>query len=90
MIERCRFAPRDGFQPMRLISVTILKDFGHECAKFEWYRGRIMNAMSATARFLQRTAFFHLGRLAEYGDTSEISTNPRGKRIKDYITGRYG
>ena len=42
------------------------------------------------ARVSQRTAFFHLGVLVEYGDTSEIFTNPRQTRTKDYITGRYG
>ena len=37
-----------------------------------------------------RAAFFHLGELVEYGKTSEIFTNPREERTKDYITGRYG
>jgi phosphate transport system ATP-binding protein len=31
-----------------------------------------------------------LGHLVEYGVTSEIFTNPRQERTKDYITGRYG
>ena len=38
----------------------------------------------------QRTAFFHLGKLVEVGDTEEIFTNPRDKRTQDYITGRFG
>jgi phosphate transport system ATP-binding protein len=38
----------------------------------------------------QRTAFFHLGNLVEYGDTDQIFTTPREERTKDYITGRYG
>jgi len=38
----------------------------------------------------QRTAFFHLGNLVEYGDTSQIFTTPREEKTKDYITGRYG
>ncbi|MFN3387984.1 MAG: phosphate ABC transporter ATP-binding protein PstB [Allosphingosinicella sp.] len=50
----------------------------------------VTHNMQQAARVSQRTAFFHLGTLVEYGDTSEIFTNPRAERTKDYITGRYG
>ena len=50
----------------------------------------VTHNMQQAARVSQRTAFFHLGDLVEYGDTSEIFTNPRQTRTKDYITGRYG
>ena len=50
----------------------------------------VTHNMQQAARVSQRTAFFHLGKLVEYGDTSEIFTNPRQERTKDYITGRYG
>ncbi len=50
----------------------------------------VTHNMQQAARVSQRTAFFHLGSLVEYGDTSEIFTNPRETRTKDYITGRYG
>jgi phosphate transport system ATP-binding protein len=50
----------------------------------------VTHNMQQAARVSQRTAFFHLGNLGEYGDTSEIFTNPRATRTKDYITGRYG
>jgi phosphate transport system ATP-binding protein len=50
----------------------------------------VTHNMQQAARVSQRTAFFHLGQLVEYGDTSEIFTNPRETRTKDYITGRYG
>jgi phosphate transport system ATP-binding protein len=50
----------------------------------------VTHNMQQAARVSQRTAFFHLGTLVEYGDTSEIFTNPREVRTKDYITGRYG
>jgi len=50
----------------------------------------VTHNMQQAARVSQRTAFFHLGTLVEYGDTSEIFTNPREARTKDYITGRYG
>ena len=50
----------------------------------------VTHSMQQAARVSQRTAFFHLGNLVEYGETSEIFTNPREERTKDYITGRYG
>ena len=47
--------------------------------------------MQQAARVSQRTAFFHLGKLIEEGETSIIFTNPKkGKRTLDYITGRFG
>ena len=50
----------------------------------------VTHNMQQAARVSQRTAFFNLGSLVEYGATSEIFTNPRAERTKDYITGRYG
>ena len=50
----------------------------------------VTHNMQQAARVSQRTAFFHLGEMVEYGKTSEIFTNPRQQRTQDYITGRYG
>ena len=50
----------------------------------------VTHNMQQAARVSQRTAFFHLGSIVEYGETSGIFTNPREPRTKDYITGRYG
>lgn len=50
----------------------------------------VTHNMQQAARVSQRTAFFHLGTLVEYGRTSDIFTNPKEERTKDYITGRYG
>ena len=50
----------------------------------------VTHSMQQAARVSQRTAFFHLGMLVEYGETSQIFTNPTQERTKDYITGRYG
>ena len=50
----------------------------------------VTHSMQQAARVSQRTAFFHLGEMVEYGKTSEIFTNPREQRTQDYITGRYG
>lgn len=50
----------------------------------------VTHNMQQAARVSQRTAFFHLGEIVEYGATTDIFTNPREVRTKDYITGRYG
>ncbi|MEI6485771.1 MAG: phosphate ABC transporter ATP-binding protein PstB [Sphingomonadales bacterium] len=50
----------------------------------------VTHNMQQAARVSQKTAFFHLGTLVEYDDTSAIFTNPQQTRTKDYITGRYG
>jgi phosphate transport system ATP-binding protein len=50
----------------------------------------VTHSMQQAARVSQRTAYFHLGKLIEVGDTDEIFTNPRHKLTKDYITGRFG
>jgi phosphate transport system ATP-binding protein len=50
----------------------------------------VTHNMQQAARVSQRTAFFHLGVVAEIGATEEIFTNPRDARTQGYITGRYG
>jgi phosphate transport system ATP-binding protein len=50
----------------------------------------VTHSMQQAARVSQETAFFHLGKIVEQGETSQIFTSPREERTKDYITGRYG
>ena len=50
----------------------------------------VTHNMQQAARVSQRTAFFHLGELVEYGRTEDIFTNPVQEQTRDYITGRYG
>jgi phosphate transport system ATP-binding protein len=50
----------------------------------------VTHNMQQAARVSQRTAFFHLGELVEYGATTDIFTHPKVPRTQDYITGRYG
>ena len=50
----------------------------------------VTHSMQQAARVSQKTAFFHLGNLVEYGDTGEIFTNPSDPRTESYITGRIG
>ena len=50
----------------------------------------VTHSMQQAARVSQRTAFFHLGYLVEYGETGAIFTNPKDSRTESYITGRIG
>ena len=50
----------------------------------------VTHSMQQAARVSQRTAFFHLGYLVEYGETGKIFTNPNDPRTESYITGRIG
>ena len=50
----------------------------------------VTHSMQQAARVSQKTAFFHLGNLVEYDDTSKIFTNPEDPRTESYITGRIG
>lgn len=50
----------------------------------------VTHSMQQAARVSQRTAYFHLGRLIEVGETAQIFTNPRHPLTEDYITGRFG
>ncbi|MBQ0748692.1 MAG: phosphate ABC transporter ATP-binding protein [Roseovarius sp.] len=50
----------------------------------------VTHSMQQAARVSQKTAFFHLGHLVEFGDTGQIFTNPKDERTESYITGRIG
>ena len=50
----------------------------------------VTHSMQQAARVSQRTAYFHLGKLIEVGQTDKIFTNPEHKLTEDYITGRFG
>ena len=50
----------------------------------------VTHSMNQAARISDRTAFFLLGELIEYGETKDVFTNPKDKRTEDYISGRFG
>ena len=50
----------------------------------------VTHNMQQAARVSDRTAFFLLGELVEYGETEQIFSMPRDKRTEDYISGRFG
>ena len=50
----------------------------------------VTHNMQQAVRISDKTAFFLLGELVEYGDTERIFSDPEDKRTEDYITGRFG
>ncbi len=50
----------------------------------------VTHSMQQAARVSQRTAYFHLGKLIEVGETDRVFTNPRHPLTENYITGRIG
>ena len=50
----------------------------------------VTHNMQQAVRISDKTAFFLLGELVEYGDTEEMFSNPKEKKTEDYITGRFG
>jgi len=50
----------------------------------------VTHSMQQAARISQKTAFFHLGKLIEVGDTETVFTNPTQEQTQNYITGRIG
>jgi phosphate transport system ATP-binding protein len=50
----------------------------------------VTHNMQQAGRISDYTAFMYLGRLIEFGPTTEIFTNPKDRQTEDYITGRFG
>jgi phosphate transport system ATP-binding protein len=50
----------------------------------------VTHSMQQAARVSDKTAYFHLGRLIEVGDTKNLFLNPEHELTQDYITGRFG
>ncbi|MDD4584656.1 MAG: phosphate ABC transporter ATP-binding protein, partial [Bacilli bacterium] len=50
----------------------------------------VTHNMQQAARISDYTAFFMLGEIIEYNETTELFKNPQNKKTEDYITGRFG
>jgi phosphate transport system ATP-binding protein len=50
----------------------------------------VTHNMQQATRISDKTAFFLLGEMVEFGDTEQVFSMPRDKRCEDYITGRFG
>ena len=70
------------------ISSSKIEDLIHELKK-KYTIIIVTHNMQQAARISDRTAFFYLGELAEYGDTKEVFTNPKNSKTQSYITGRF-
>ena len=71
------------------IATAIIEDL-MESMKEHYTLVIVTHSMAQAARISQKTAFFHLGKLIEYGDTDVIFTNPDNKLTQNYISGRIG
>ena len=50
----------------------------------------VTHNMQQASRISDKTAFFLLGELIEYGETTELFANPKNPKTEEYITGRFG
>ena len=50
----------------------------------------VTHNMQQAVRISDKTAFFLLGELVEFGETEKLFSQPQDKRTEDYITGRFG
>ena len=50
----------------------------------------VSNNTKQIARATDYAAFFYMGTLVEYGETSYIFTNPAVQQTEDYIQGKFG
>lgn len=71
------------------ISTLKIEDLAVELKK-EYSIVMVTHNMQQATRISDKTAFFLLGEVVEYGDTEEIFSMPKDKRTEDYITGRFG
>ncbi|MCI6569172.1 MAG: phosphate ABC transporter ATP-binding protein PstB [Dysosmobacter sp.] len=71
------------------ISTSRIEDLAVEL-KSKYTVIMVTHTMQQATRVSDKTAFFLLGELIEFGDTEQIFSNPREKKTEDYITGRFG
>ena len=71
------------------ISTSKIEDLALELKK-EYTIIMVTHNMQQAARISDKTAFFLLGEVIEYGSTEKLFSIPSDKRTEDYITGRFG
>lgn len=71
------------------ISTTKIEDLAMELKK-EYTIAIVTHNMQQAARISDKTTFFLLGEVIEFGDTLTIFNNPTDDRTEEYITGRFG
>jgi len=78
--------PTSALDPIATYKIEELLD----SLKKEYTISIVTHSMQQAARISDRTAFFLLGEMIEYGNTKSLFTTPIDKRTEDYITGRFG
>ena len=71
------------------ISTSKIEDLTEELKK-DYTIVMVTHNMQQAARISDKTAFFLLGEVIEYGETEQIFSMPKNKKTEDYITGRFG
>ncbi len=71
------------------ISTSKIEDLAVELKK-DYTIVMITHNMQQAARISDKTAFFLLGEVIEFGETEQIFSMPKNKKTEDYITGRFG
>ena len=71
------------------ISTTKIEDLMSELKK-KYTVVIVTHNMQQAVRISDRTAFFLLGEMVEFGKTEDLFSMPKDKRTEDYITGRFG
>ena len=71
------------------ISTSKIEDLAVELKK-NYTIVMVTHNMQQAARISDKTAFFLLGEVVEYGETEQIFSMPKNKKTEDYITGRLG
>lgn len=71
------------------ISTSKIEDLVLEL-KHDYTIVMVTHNMQQAARVSDKTAFFLLGEILEFGETDKVFTTPEDKRTEDYITGRFG
>ena len=80
------YEPTSALDP---ISTSRIEDLAIELKK-EYTIVMVTHNMQQATRISDKTAFFLLGELIEYGDTEQLFSMPKQKKTEDYITGRFG
>ena len=71
------------------ISTSKIEDLIGELKK-EYTVVMVTHNMQQAVRISDKTAFFLLGEMVEFGDTDQIFSAPKNQKTEDYISGRFG
>ena len=71
------------------IATAVIEELIEEL-KSEYTIVIVTHSMQQASRVSQKTAYFHLGNVVEFGDTKQIFSNPKNSQTEAYISGRIG